>query len=124
MQPASSSSSASRRSSAGGLGGARLDNQRAGGVRLGCDEAQELLQAHPQPVSPVLATLAGGGLDTFAEPLTRPRRGGEEAVFLVFEVLVEGGSRDARPVEDVLDATSRWPSSATARSIPASSRSR
>src|SRR5262249_10338184 len=40
------------------------------------------------------------------EPLAKPRRssveGGEEAVFLVLEVLVEGGAGDAGAVEHVL----------------------
>jgi hypothetical protein len=86
-----------------GAGRAGLDDQGASGLRFGCDEVQQGFQSEAQPVPEVVASLASGGLDPVAKARGGLVEGGEEAGFLVGEMLVEGGTGDPGPLDHLLD---------------------
>ena len=102
-QEAKWSSSSSRRCEGGGAGGAGVDDQRHRRVGLLGDEAEQLLEAEAEALAPALAVV-GGRLEPLAQAGRGAVEGGQEAVFLVLEVLVEGRAGDAGAVEHVLDA--------------------
>ena len=86
-----------------GGGGAGLDDHHAGRLRLGGGEGEEGAEAAADAVTPDVAALVRRCRDLLAEAPGAGVEGGQEAVVLVGEVLVEGGTGDARPFDHVLD---------------------
>src|SRR5436190_11114593 len=90
---------APNRSRAGGPG---LDHHRAGGIGLATGEAEQGFEGVADAIAPDISALAGGCIELLAQPLGAGVESGEEAVFFVGEVLVEGRAGDAGPVDHVL----------------------
>ena len=86
----------------GGAGGERLDDAGAGQGRLAGDVVEEGGEAGVDPGRPGV-DLAGGVDDAAQRLLDRELRGGEEAVLLGGEVLVESVAGDAGAADDVGD---------------------
>src|SRR4051794_27273102 len=86
----------------GGAGGERLDDAGPGQSRLAGDVVREGGKARVDPGRPGV-DLAGGVDDATQRLLDRELRGGEEAVLLGGEVLVEGVAGDAGTADDVGD---------------------
>ena len=86
-----------------GAGGATVDDERHRRVGVVGYETEQLLEAEAKALAPALAGL-GCRLEALAQARRGSVEGGQEAVFLVLEVFVEGGTGDAGAVEHVLDA--------------------
>src|SRR6476646_8721304 len=84
-------------------GGAGLDDHRPRLIGFVAGAAQHRLEPQPHPVPPDSPTAACGCSHSRSQALGAGVEGGEEAVFFVGEMLVEGGSGDAGPVDHVLD---------------------
>src|SRR4029077_7567931 len=81
---------------------AGFDHQDPGGLRLLGDEAEHLDQSRAQPCAPTFADVRGG-CNPPVEPFCGGIEGGDEALLLIGEVLVEGRPRDPGALEHVLD---------------------
>src|SRR4051794_32264880 len=73
----------------------RLDHESAGGVWFPGRKPQQCFEPVADPVTPDVASLPDGRLEFLAQSLGAAVEGGEEAVFFVGEVFVEGRTGDA-----------------------------
>src|ERR1700749_264126 len=84
-------------------GSARLDHQRPRGIGLANREFQHRFETKADFVTPNAAALADCRFDFYAQARGAGVEGGEEAVFFVGEMFVEGGAGNAGAIDYILD---------------------